>query len=152
MGGGAGDRPVPDLGRALTDPCALLQAGQLLQRCRQGHRLEDGAGREGGGEKAVEIDTIIAGIGLQAGGDVPGIEGGGGHQAQDLPRLVVVDGHCALPAVEGPVGGLIQVRIDGEVYLIAPLGPEGAVEQVKAGEAVGKSGEGPGADAAVGVA
>ena len=112
---------------------SFLQVGQLLQRCRQGHRLEDGAGREGGGEKAVEIDTIIAGIGLQAGGDVPGIEGGGGHQAQDLPRLVVVDGHCALPAVEGPVGGLIQVRIDGEVYLIAPLGPEGAVEQVKAG-------------------
>ena len=154
VGVGAGDGPVPHLGGAGAGPGAVKEIGHALNGGGEHHGLVDRARREGAGEEAVEVRPLVGVVLLQllGGGRVQRVEGGGGHHAQHLPRLVVVDAHRPLAAGQGLIGDVVVPGVQGEVEVVArPQGGVGPGEQVVAGELVGKGHQRPGADVALGV-
>ncbi len=113
--GGAGHRFAAHQGRAGTGKRACKEIGQLFYGGAQRNGFKDRAGHKGAGEKAVDVYPVVLGIALLDFGRVRRIKGGRGEKAEHLAGFIIVHAHGAFPTVQGLIGHIVEVRVDGKV-------------------------------------
>ena len=151
MGLGTSDLGAADLHFSVTVERPLLQVSYVINGRRCGNGLKNGAGHESGAEQAVDVNALILRVIICDLRRVLRVISRGGHHADDLPRFVIVNTHCALPAIQRVIGGGAYIGIQRQSQ-IAPAAGAGTGDGVIPGKLAGKTALSPGTDAAGAVA
>ena len=126
------DGLAADNGAALAGERAGEDIRDLVERGRSRNELEDGSGRIGGMQEAVDIHALIGlGIALHI-RHIVRIVGWGGDGAENFARLVVIDADGSLAAVQRGQRRALHVCAYGQHHpALALAGGIGAVDAVE---------------------
>ena len=147
VGIGAGDRAALQLQPPGAGEVPVQGPAQLLQGRSGGHQLEDGARGKRGRQHPVQIHAVIPAVPVPDLRRVRRVKGGAGHHAQHVAGAVVIHRHSPLAAVQRVQGGGVQLRVNGQIYLVSSGG--GTRQRVKAHQAPPHSRLGGGGDVVV---
>ena len=147
VGIGAGDRAALQLQPPGAGEVPVQGPVQLLQGRGGGHQLEHGARGKRGRQHPVQIHAVIPAVPVPDLRRFRRVKGGAGHHAQHVAGAVVVHRHGPLPAVQGLQGGGVQLRVNGQIYLVSSGG--GTRQRVEAHQPLPQGRLGRGGDVVV---